>query len=173
MGYNNYYQARTFLLVHHPGVENQNRFFQNATGLHAEENFMNAYGNEYANRYQNALSERVKLDMYLTYAPCGARGKSCAKQLRDFAEDYKFDLNIKAAAPYYQNIDELCYLMTSKYCTVEAFTEQDYIDLAQYLGIEEVWGYAPKMRERDEETRLHLKKIQYGEYGCINMQCRY
>jgi len=78
---------------------------------------MNAYREDYGDRLGTNM-ERVKLDIYLTLAPCGAQEINCAKQLGNFAEEYNFELNIKAAAPYQNNEEELSYLMTSQYCTV-------------------------------------------------------
>jgi len=166
MGCDNYYQARTFLLVHHPGVENQNRLFRNVPGRsHAEQNFMEVYKNQYAERYQTK-NKRVRLDVYLTFAPCGApcspthlKGKNCATALRTFAEDYNFELNIKAAAPYENNKKELCELMTSRYCTVEAFTEEDYRNLAGCLGFQDNLKQPEATRDRDRKTQGELNEV--------------
>jgi len=122
---------------------------------------MNAYREDYGDRLGTNM-ERIKLDLYLTYAPCGASGMDCARQLIEFAEEYKFELNIKVAALYYQNRLELRELMASPHCTVEAFTEeQDYRDLAEYLGflLLENWKRPQATIDRDEETRQTLQRI--------------
>jgi len=107
---------------------------------------------------------RIELDIYLTLAPCGAQEINCAKQLRDFAEEYNFELNIKAAAPYHESEEELSYLMTSKYCTVEAFTVEDYRNLAGYLGFQDNWNHTQVMKEKDEKMQHNLEQIQYSEF---------
>jgi len=127
--------------------------------------------------YRNrAESKRVKLDMYLTYAPCGVplgipeeKAKDCARQLRNFARAHNFELNIKVAAPYYRNEEELCYLMTSEYCTVKAFRKNDYKKLARYLGVTNNSRQTQAMEKRDDDTRRKLKEIKYGEYDCTNI----
>jgi len=141
----------TYLLVHHPD-DNQSRLFKNVpSGSHAEENFMNAYREE--------GQEAIKLDIYLTFAPCGIQGHNCAEQLRDFAGEFKLELNIKAVGPYYRNEEELNGLMTSEYCTVEAFTEEDHRHLAEYLGFPDNWEYTQNMIDRDHETQHRLRGI--------------
>jgi len=156
-------KPKTYLLVHHPGGENDDRLFQSVK-LHAEQNFMNAYETD----EHRARSERVKLDMYITFAPCGVQGMDCATKLRAFAEEYNFKLNIKAAAPYYRNQKELCSLMTSEFCTVEAFTKEDYRHLSKYLGFPNNWEYKQNMIDRDRKTRKKLTIIQwYSEYYYI------
>ncbi|KAF6031024.1 hypothetical protein EB796_010653 [Bugula neritina] len=120
-----------------------------------------------------AGNKREKLDMYLTYAPCGTGGRSprvCATRLIDFAENNNFDLNIKAARPYYENERQLGALMAYPYCTVEAFRKKDYIDLAEYLGrpLSVDWERIPDLEERDEWTRNALRKVQRGEYDLLN-----
>jgi len=153
---------KTYLLVHHPDAENQNRFFT-CVGWHAEKNFMEAFKADYGERYK-AGNKCVKLDIYLTYAPCGVLGMDCARQLKVFAEEYNFELNIKAAWPYYENQTELSLLMTSPICTVEAFKKDDYKNLAGYLGLPII----PQATiDRDQNTEQELKQIQYGEYSCI------
>jgi len=152
----------TYLCVHQAGVENQNRLFQNVPGSHhAEQNFMEAYENQYAERF-GTKKKREKLDVYLTFAPCGSKGMNCATELRKFAEDYNFHLNIKAAGPYYQNEEELQHLMASRHCSVKAFMKKDYRKLAEHLGtsLEDDWERSPEMIERDRETRRKLKEIR-------------
>jgi len=127
---------------------------------------MEAYRNHGRYRTEN---ERIKLDIYLNLAPCGAQEMDCAKQLRDFAEDYNFELNIKVAALYQNNEEELCYLMTSEYCTVSSFTKDDYKHLTEYLSFLKEWKYTQDIIKRDEETQLKLTKIKYGEYDSINI----
>jgi len=138
--------------------------------LHAEQNFMEAYRNQ--DKYRTE-KKRIKLDIYTTFAPCGAQEINCARQLRDFAEDYNFKLNIKVAAPYQNNEEELNYLMTSQYCTVKAFTEEDYRNLAGYLGIKD-WEPTPATTDiRDEQTRQTLQRIQCSKYDflkCYSVQ---
>jgi len=132
---------------------------------------MDAYRAEGNKTYSNST-----LKMYLSYAPCGAplgipeeRAKDCARQLRAFAGAHNFELNIKAARPYYRNEEELCNLMTSENCTVEGFRGDDYKDLAKYLGVTDYSGRTQDMRDRDRETKLKLKEIKYGEYDCTDM----
>jgi len=124
---------------------------------------MNAYRKDYGGRLGTNM-ERVKLDMYLTYAPCGAcpPAMNCARQLIEFAEEYNFKLNIKAAAPYINNRVELCELMASDNCTVKAFTEEDYRNLAWYLGFPlfENWERPQATTARDEQIRQMLNEIQ-------------
>jgi len=119
-------------------------------------------------------NEREKLDMYLTYAPCGTGGgspKNCATKLIDFAEKNNFKLDIKAARPYYENEKLLGTLMAYPYCTVEAFRKKDYIDLARYLGFPRPknWERIPDLESRDTKTRRDLREIQRGEYDLINI----
>jgi len=151
---------KTYLLVHQPGAENQNRFFT-CVGSHAEQNFMKAFIADYGERYK-AGNRCVKLDMYLTYAPCGASRMDCARQLKVFAEEYNFELNIKAAWPYYENLTELSLLMTSRICTVRSFTGDDYRNLAEYLGfkVPENWVPSPATIKRDEQTRQTFQRTQ-------------
>ncbi|KAF6036892.1 hypothetical protein EB796_004802 [Bugula neritina] len=148
----------TYLLVNQTGLENQYMVFKRDE-LHAEQNFMEAYRNQDRYRTENG---RIQLDIYLTLAPCGAQEINCAKQLRDFAEDYNFELNIKVAAPYQNNEKELSDLMASEYCTVEAFTYDDYRKLAGYLGIQD-WVPTQATLDRDEQTRQALQRIQEGD----------
>jgi len=136
-----------YLFVHNSVGEDQTRLFKSDEESHTEQKFMEAYTEAYEDRYK-AEVEPVKLDVYLTFAPCGAQGMDCARALRKFAEDYNFELSIKAVKPYHENEEELRYLMASQYCTVNAFTEEDYRVLAGYLGIQEKWEYTPVMRER-------------------------
>jgi len=119
----------TYLLVHQSGLKNHCMVFKR-NELHAEQNFMEAYRNQDGYRTEK---RRIELDIYLTLAPCGAQEINCARQLRDFAEDYNFKLNIKVALFYQNNEEELHYLMASRYCTVEAFTEDDSRNLALYI----------------------------------------
>jgi len=154
-----------YLLVHSPG----DKLFQSFMGKHAEEKFIEVYEREEG---YEAGNERQKLDMYFKYAPCGSEGRrqrDCATELRDFAENNNFELNIKAAAPYQDNEEELSYLMTSQYCTVEAFTEQDYRNLATYLGfpLSENWEYTPDMIERDYMTWVLLHELHCSKYDLI------
>jgi len=121
-----------------------------------------------------AEDERVKLDVYITFAPCGTegqKGKDCATKLREFAENNNFELNVKAAGPYIGNETELGELMASPYCTVEAFRKKDYIDLAKYLRfpLPRGWDRTPAMIDRDHDTWGKLKKIQNGEYDYIQI----
>jgi len=121
-----------------------------------------------------AGNEREKLDMYLTYAPCGAGGgspKDCATRLIGFAENNNFHLNIKTARPYYRNEEELGKLMAYPHCTVEAFRKKDYIDLANHLSFPwpRNWEPIPDLENRDTETRRTLRKIQRGEYDLLNI----
>jgi len=142
---------QTYLVVHHSDTEEQNKIFK-TYGLHAEENFMDHYRGE----------RHRKVQLYLTLAPCGAQEKNCAKQLTDFAEAYNFELNIKVAALHQNNEEDLRYLMTSEYCTVEAFRKKDYRDLAKHLGFEMSGDWVPLQAtiERDEQTRQTLRRIQ-------------
>jgi len=148
--------APTYLLVHQSGLKNQYIVFKRD-----EQNFMEACRNQ--DRYRTG-NGRIQLDIYLTLAPCGAQEINCAKQLRYFAKDYNFELNIKAAAPYQNNEEELSYLMTSQYCTVEAFTEEDYRNLAECLGFQDNWNPTQVMKEKDEKIQHKLEQIQYSEY---------
>jgi len=98
--------APTYLLVHQSGLKNQYMVFKRDE-LHAEQNFMEAYRNQDRYRTENG---RIELYIYLTLAPCGVQEMNCAKQLRDFAEEYNFELNIKVAAPYQNDEEELSYI---------------------------------------------------------------
>jgi len=128
---------------------------------------MNTYRSEgYVPKY-----DRVKLDMYLTYAPSGAprgipeeRAHDCARQLRAFADEFNFQLNIKVAAPYIENEEDLCYLMTSQFCSVEAFTMEDYKNLAKHLDTHGDARPTRAAKTRDEETQRKLKEIRYSKY---------
>jgi len=121
-----------------------------------------------------AGNERDKLDMYLSYAPCGTwRGspRNCATRLMTFAEKNNFKLNIKAAWLPIGNERELGKLMAYPYCTVEAFQKKDYKDLRKYFGFPPPLldcNRNTALKNRDEQTRNNLRKIQCGEYGCIN-----
>jgi len=133
---------------------------------------MKAHRNQ--DKYRTENEQLKKIDMYFTLAPCGAQEMNCAQQLRDFAQDCNFELNIKVAAPYQNNKEKLSYLMTSKYCTVRAFTEKDYGKLAGYLGITDCSRQTQAMKKRDDETQIKLKQIQYSKYDHIDtIQCRY
>jgi len=131
---------------------------------------MEAYRNQYAERYQTR-NRRAKLNMYVTFAPCGSQGMDCARALRTFAEDYNFHLNIKVVGPYHQNEEELQHLMASRHCTVKAFMKKDHIALAQYLGhpLPGDWRPTQAMIDRDRDTRRKLKEIQ--QRNNINMDC--
>jgi len=114
-----------------------------------------------------ARNERKKLDMYLTYAPCGTEGgspKDCATRLINFAQKNNFELNIKVARPYYGNRRQLRELMADLHCTVEAFTDEDYRNLAEYLGfpLQENWERPVAMTTRDEQTSQTLEEIRQG-----------
>jgi len=149
-----------YLCVHQDGAKNQNNLFT-SKGSHAEQNFMTAYKEQYAER-SGTKKKREKLDMYITLAPCGSKGMNCATELRDFAEDYNFHLNIKAAGPYYQNEEELQHLIASRHCSVKAFTRKDYRKLAEYLHtpLPDTWERSPETKDRDKKTRSKLKEIR-------------
>jgi len=152
----------TYLLVHdRSGLKNQYMVFKKDE-LHAEQNFMEAHRNQ--DKYRTENEPLKKIDMYFTLAPCGAQEMDCAQQLRDFAQDCNFELNIKVAAPYQKNKEKLSYLMTSEYCTVRAFTEKDYKKLAGYLGVTNYSRQTPAMKKKDDETQLKLKQIRYSKY---------
>jgi len=85
---------------------------------------------------------------------------NCYLELIDFAKDYNFYLNVKVAwHSDYKN--ELNYLIKkSENCTVEAFTEDDYKDLARHL----IPPVIPQvMTKRDEQTEEVLRNLQEGE----------
>jgi len=153
--------ARTYLYVHHRDDENKDKLYGSDVESHAEQKFMNEYRNQ--GRTSDAKNCE-QLDMYFTFAPCGTQERNCAWELRAFAEEYNLYLNIKAAAPYNQNDKELCYLMTSQYCTVEAFTRDDYKVLTGYLNWKEEWKITRATINRDEETGRKLKEIRYSKY---------
>jgi len=166
-----------YLFVHNSGAKKKTiRLFKCDEESHAEQKFMEAYKEAYYEERYKKNAGLAKLNIYLTFAPCGAQEMNCARALRKFAKDYNFKLNIKAVRAYHENEEDLCQLMTSKYCTVEAFTEQDYRNLAGYLDVtlEENWKHTPDMKKRDGETKQKLKKLQYGEHDYTNIiQCKY
>jgi len=100
--------------------------------------------------------------MYLTFAPCGAKGMNCAEDLREFAEEHNFHLNIKAAWLYWKNKRKSQHLMACRHCSTKAFMKKDYINLAGYLGtpLPEDWERSPEMIERGKKTRCTLKEIR-------------
>jgi len=66
---------------------------------------------------------------------------------------------ISSSKPFDIERDKLCELMGSykKYCTVEAFTMQDYGKLAEYLGI----SIVPQTTvDRDNQTLQMLNQIK-------------
>jgi len=136
------------------------RLFKSDEESHAEQKFVEAYeAAYYEDRYKKGVS-LVNLNIYLTFAPCGAQEKNCVRALKKFAEDYSFELNIKAVRPYHENKKDLQSLTEFPiFCTVEAFTEDDYRDLARYLGVTDYNGRTPDMEERDEATRQTLDEI--------------
>jgi len=100
---------------------------------------MKAFERDYkAERYRKTGLEGVTLDMYLSFAPCGAPcaenkgGKNCVAKLKEFAEEYSFELNIKAAGDYDANEEELSGLMISSQRRT-TFTEEDYKKLAEQV----------------------------------------
>jgi len=140
---------------------------------------------------------RVRLNIYLNRTPCGAplgdppgapynvfprfrfdgRPRDCATKLRNFAENSNFELNIKVSMySYCGNADDLSYLMTSKYCTVEAFTEEDDRNLTRYLGFPapENWELAQDMIIYRNLWTLHLLHecwcSKYDYINCYSMQ---
>jgi len=131
---------------------------------------MKVYTEAYEDRFNKGVGP-AKLNIYLTFEPCGAQEENCARALRKFAENYRLKLNIKAVRPYHENEEDLCQLMTSQYCTVEAFTEQDYTHLSGHLDVtlEKNWKRSPDMKRRDEETQQKLKKLKYREYNYIQI----
>jgi len=178
--------ARTYLFVHHPGDESQNRLFTSDGKSHAEQNFIVDFEKDNKERH-GAGGKQVKLDVYITHPI------NCAGQLKAFAEEYSFHLNIVVGACHdkekelcklmkvkekklqelmkekekelcklmKEKEEELCELMTSGYCTVRSFTKDDYGDLARYL-------HFPIIREativlRDMKTKEKLRKIQDSE----------
>jgi len=154
-----------YLFVYNSDDGDQTRLFKSDEESHAEQKFMEAYREANGDRYK-AKYGPVQLNMYLTFAPCGAQEMNCARALRKFANDYNFKLNIKAVRSYHENEEELCDLMTSQYCTVRSFTKEDYKNLARYLDtpLLEDWEQSSEMIERDRETRLKLEKIRYSKY---------
>jgi len=92
-------------------------------------------------------------------------------QLRDFAVECNLELNIKAVGSYYGNEEDLNSLMTSEFCTVEAFTDEDHRHLAEYLGFPDNWEYTQNMIDRDRKTRKKLTIIRwYSDYYYIYIQ---
>lgn len=137
-----------YLLVHSPGG---NRLFENFETRHAEEKFMEVYGE----KGNIAGNKRVKLDVYLTYAPCGIKGKrsnNCATKLIAFAGKNNFELNIKTARPRIGNGRELSELMASPYCTVEAFRKKGLHRFSRVLG----FSTASKLGANTEAGRERL-----------------
>jgi len=82
--------SRTYLFVHFCGTKTRGRFFT-SDGLHAEQKFMKDFKGTYKERYR-AGNKQVKLDVYLTHPI------NCAGQLKAFAEEYSFHLNIVVGA---------------------------------------------------------------------------
>jgi len=138
----------TYLFVHQRGDKNEDELFTSDVESNAEQEFMEAFRNE-------AREEQVQLDVYLTH------GISCARDLRQFAEEYNFELKIKVTELAVGNDEDLQHLMTSRNCTVEAFKKQHYIDLANYLGHPLLEGWEPTraMIERDQKTQLKLRGV--------------
>jgi len=150
-----------YLVVHNSGTEKPHEIFK-TNGQHAEKIFIDHYQDE----RRRAEKEQIKLNIYLSFVPCGAQERNCARELRYFAKMYKFKLNIKVAAPYQKHEEELRELMTSAlHCTVEAFTVKDYRDLARHLGFEMSRDWVPLQAtiERDKQMRQKLQIIQEGE----------
>jgi len=122
-------------------------------GSHTKQNFIRDLGERYKER-KNAGKEQIQLHVYLTET------MNCHLELIDFAKDYNFYLNVKVAW-HSDYKDELGYLIKkSENCTVEAFTEDDYKDLARYL-IPPVIPQATT--KRDEQTEEVLRNLQEGE----------
>jgi len=146
--------------------------FENGVST-AEQMFMEVFKNQ--EKFQTRCST-IYLDMYLLFAPCDAQRMNCARQLRTFAEDFNFQLNIKAVGLNYPNEEQLQQLMASLHCSVEAITEKDYRNLAGHLNVElkKSWEHTSDMKKRDKETKQKLKKVQYREYDYTNtIQCKY
>ncbi|KAF6022598.1 hypothetical protein EB796_019083 [Bugula neritina] len=151
--------ARTYLFVHHRIDENQDDLFTSDGESGAEENF--------ASNYRSDRTELLNLDVYLTHGIKRVR----YKDLQTFAKENKYNLHIKVAKLLNENEHNLPDLMKSPYCSVKAFTEQDYKNLAGHLDVnlEESWKRTSDMEKRDEETEQKLKEVQYCEYDYIQV----
>jgi len=81
------------------------------------------------------------------------------------------------AASYHQNKDALHALMDIDSCTVEAFKNDDYIDLRRYLSLQRLddWKQTQDIMDRDGETRRKLEEIRHSKYDYITyaIQCSY
>jgi len=104
---------------------------------------------------KEAGEEQVQLDVYLTHRI------TCARNLRQFAEECNFELKVKVAELAVRNDQDLQHLMTSRHCIVEAFKKQHDIYLAKdlKLPLPEDWELTQDMRDRDQKTQLKLRKI--------------
>jgi len=146
---------RTYLFVHHHDDESQNELFTSNGNSHAEQKFIEDFKEDNEKRYR-AGGKQVKLDVYLTH-PINYAG-----QLKTFAEEYSFHLNIVVGACQEME-EELCDLMTSGYCAVRSFTKDDYKTLAKYLH----FPIIPQATivKRDKKTEGKLRNIQCSEYN--------
>jgi len=189
--------ARAYLFVHYPSDQKKDRLFTRDI-WHAEEELIKDFKEDYKKRYK-AGDKQIKLEVYLTHSI------NYAGQLKVFAEEYSFHLNIVVGVcrekeeelrelmrekeeelrEFIKNEEqlcelmkeseksrrkliekkeeELCYLMTSGYCTVRSFTKYDYETLAKYLH----FPIIPQATivNRDEKTEEQLRKTQYSEYN--------
>jgi len=142
-----------YLYVHSSGAKNKTRLFKSDEESHAEQKFMEAYKEANEDRYKKGV-RLVNLNIYLTFEPCGAQEKNCARALKKFAIDYRFLLNIKAVKRYHENEKDLQHLMAVPICcTVKAFTTKDYSDLKEYLGVTDYSRRTDDMEGRDKTTQ--------------------
>jgi len=142
---------RSYFFFNHPGNQRKDELWTIDGGSHTKQRFIRDLGEHYKER-KNAEKE-VQLHVYLT------KTMDCHSELVDFSKNYNFYLNIKVAQSY--NEHELSYLINKpESCTVEAFTEDDYRDLARHL-IPPVIPQATT--KRDEQTAEVLRNLQEEE----------
>jgi len=144
---------RSYFFFHYPGNQKKDGLWTIDEGPHTKQKFIRGLGEHYKER-KHAGKEQVQLHVYLTET------MDCHLELIEFAKDYNFYLNVKVAW-HSDYKDELSYLIKeSENCTVKAFTEDDYKDLARHLILPVIPQATTK---RDEQTEEVLRNLQEEE----------
>jgi len=146
---------QTYLCVGCWFTESTGELFTSEQGSHAETKFMNYF----KIHYDKFIGDKQRLPgnifMYFTHSI------NCAEELRTMAKNYHFHWHIKVAALNSED-KELQDLIKSENLTVEAFKDEDYINLASYLGVL-IIPQTTRMRDWQIEEGLKELKLRNTE----------